>query len=235
MNDDQSIRVNFAKPMALFPLDSVVLLPQQVLPLHIFEPRYRQMIERALDSSGQIATAVFARRDWKNDYHGRPPVRPAVCIGQIVQHDSLPDGRFNILLQGVCRARIAKELPADEHRLYRTVMLDPVGSDEESTPELEAARRWVADSLAKGPLSRMTVAEQVLEYVQNDDVPSTAVLELISFALITEPRARYRLLAEADLDRRVQLVRHALDHLSALILSAQSQRAEDWPKGMSWN
>ena len=63
MPDEVSIRVNFNKPIPLFPLDSVVLLPQQVMPLHIFEPRYRQMVDEALDSVGQIAMAVIDKGD----------------------------------------------------------------------------------------------------------------------------------------------------------------------------
>ena len=117
MSEDNTVQVNFGKPIPLFPLDSAVLLPQQVLPLHIFEPRYRQMVERALDGAGQIAMAVFEGESWKQQYHGRPALRPAVCIGQIVQHERLPDGRYNIILQGVCRARISKESARDGERL----------------------------------------------------------------------------------------------------------------------
>ena len=57
------------------------LLPQQVIPLRIFEPRYKQMVEDVLDGTGQFAIAVFSGRRWKQEYHGKPPIRPAVCIG----------------------------------------------------------------------------------------------------------------------------------------------------------
>src|SRR5580765_1551354 len=114
MSEETTISVNFGKPMPIFPLNSVVLLPHGVLPLHVFEDRYRQMVGDALDGSGQIAMAVFEGADWKQEYHCRPPVRPAVCVGQIIQHHKLPDGRYNIALQGICRARILQELPADD-------------------------------------------------------------------------------------------------------------------------
>ena len=102
------VQVNFGRPMPLFPLPDTVLLPHAVLPLHIFEPRYRQMVEDVLDASGQIAMATFNDKDWKSHYHGTPPLRPAVCVGQIVQHEAMDDGRHNILLHGVCRARITR-------------------------------------------------------------------------------------------------------------------------------
>jgi hypothetical protein len=60
MAEEMSIRVNFSRPLPLFPLPQVVMLPQQITPLHIFEPRYRQMVDRALDGAGQIAMAKYA-------------------------------------------------------------------------------------------------------------------------------------------------------------------------------
>lgn len=237
-DEQQTIRVNFSKPVALFPLDSAVLLPQQVIPLHIFEPRYRQMVEHALDSSGQIAIGVFEGDRWKEEYHGRPPIKPAVCLGQIAQHERLPDGRFNLLVQGVCRARIVEELPPEEDVLYRRVLLDPVGqADEESLMDasLEGVRLWVTEALASGPLSRLTVADQVLQYAEDEDVPTTAVLELVSFALLTEPRIRYRLLAEGEVHERAHIVQTALLDLEHLIRLAIAQHPERWPKGLSWN
>src|SRR5262245_50474069 len=108
------IRVNFSKPMPLFPLPDAVLLPHAVQPLHIFEPRYRKLIEDVLDHAGQMAMATFRGENWKLDYHGTPPLRPAVCVGQIVHHDALSDGGHNILLHGVCRAKIDRIIEPNE-------------------------------------------------------------------------------------------------------------------------
>lgn len=233
MSDGQSISVNFSREMPLFPLDAVVLLPQQVLPLHIFEERYRQMIGRCLDGSGQLAVAVV--REGAEDLPGNPPVRPAVCVAQIVQHESLPDGRYNVLLQGVCRAKINKELLPNTDRLYRAAYLEPVGEPNPDSDHLFALREWIESELSQGPLKHMAVAEHVVEYVRNEDVPNSAVLELVSFALLTDPGLRYRLLAEGDLDRRALIVRAELQDLAKLISLAELQRSEDWPKGCSWN
>ncbi|MEQ8769554.1 MAG: LON peptidase substrate-binding domain-containing protein [Phycisphaerales bacterium] len=239
MDEETTIRVNFGKPIPLFPLDSVVLLPQQVMPLHIFEPRYRQMVDEALDGAGQIAMAVFAGERWKQEYHGNPPVRPAVCVGQIVQHERMPDGRYNILLQGVCRAKIVSEDLPEETRPYRQAILEPLGSNDAVAPEtgyaIDQMRQWIEGELAEGELKELTVADQMLEYVRNEDVPTTALIELISFALVTEPAARYRLLSEPELSRRVDFVRDALEDLEAMIRQAKAQHPEQWPKGLSWN
>ena len=105
---------DFAHPVALFPLASTALMPNAVQPLHVFEPRYRRMVIDAvgdaadgLDSAAPIAMATFHGDDWRDDYGGTPPLRPTVCVGRIVRHVPLPDGRHDIVLLGACRARIA--------------------------------------------------------------------------------------------------------------------------------
>lgn len=234
-SEESTIRVNFGKPMAIFPLDSVSLLPQQVLPLHIFEPRYRLMVEHALDGAGQFAMAVFKGGAWKQEYHGRPPVMPAVCIGQIAQHEKLPDGRFNVLLQGVCRARIVRELPPDEDRLYRAAYLEPVDAGPHEDEDLAESREYLEEALGQGPLSQLAAARTVLEYVQNESVPTSALLELVSFTMLAGKTLRYRLLAEGNIHRRAGIIKNELETLSSLLRRAADQHPEEWPKGMSWN
>lgn len=232
---DTAVQVNFGKPMPLFPLDSVTLLPQQVLPLHIFEPRYREMVARALDGAGQIAMAIFEGDRWKQEYHGRPPVRPAVCVGHICHHEALEDGRYNLWLQGVCRARIVREMPPSDDRLYREAMLAPVGLDEIAADELQEVREHLDRALSDGPLAKMKASAPILEYIHKEEVPTTALLELVSFTMLSDQQLRYRLLAEGDVHIRARLIESELDRLEDLIRRAAAQRPEDWPKGCSWN
>jgi len=235
MSDQTSISVNFGKAMPLFPLDSVTLLPQQVLPLHIFEPRYRQLIGDVLDGSGQLAMGMFKGDRWKQEYHGRPPVRPSVCIGQIVQHEKLDDGRYNVLIQGVCRARIEEELPAREGVLYREVMLSPVGVGEMDESLLAGTRDRLEHMLTEGPLTRLSAASAVAEYARDEELPTTALLELVSFTMVGDAELKYRLLAEGDAAERARLVESELGHLESLLRRADAQRPDLWPKGTSWN
>ncbi|MEN0019397.1 MAG: LON peptidase substrate-binding domain-containing protein [Planctomycetota bacterium] len=237
MSEEVSIQVNFGKPIPIFPLDSVSLLPQQVLPLHIFEPRYRQMVEAALDGSGQIAMATYAEEAAETPPLSQPPVRPAVCVGQIVQHEKLPDGRFNLLLQGVCRATILSESEPDEQRLFREAMLEPAMDPdaEEAAEAMDNLRRWIEHNLETGPLAHLAAAESLLPYLRNEDVPSNAVLELIAFALTTEGNIRYELLAESSAMARVAILRRDLDRLASTIARAELQAKVKWPKGCSWN
>lgn len=235
MSAEESIRVNFSRPIPLFPLAGVTLLPQQVLPLHIFEPRYRQMVSRSLDAAGQIAMASFRSDAFRDESPTPPPLRPAVCIGQIIQHEQLADGRFNMLLQGVCRARIVDESPHDPERLYREAHLEPIGSQDSDNPALEAIRTRIGEQLTSGSLAELDSAQRILEFVDNDDVPTGALLELLSFTLIDDDETRYRLLEEGEPAGRAEILRKQLDHLESLLRAAARQRDVEWPKGCSWN
>ena len=232
---EASVRVNFSKPIPLFPLDRGHLLPQQIVPLHIFEPRYRQMITHALDGAGQIAMAMFDSRDWKKDYHGRPELRDAVCIGQIGQHERLPDGRFNVILQGICRARIVEESPGSSERLYRQALLQPIGFDEADPEELTLIRSRLSSSLSSAPLDKLNVSKPILDCARDSHIPTTALLELLGFTIINNNELRYKLLAEGDAILRAEMIFSELSQLSRLIHQADRQRPQDWPKGCSWN
>ena len=80
----------------IFPLSNVVLFPQIHCPLHIFEPRYRQMTQAALDGDRRIGM-VAVRPDAVSEIRGDPPVFHVGCVGTIVEHQQLDDGRFNLL------------------------------------------------------------------------------------------------------------------------------------------
>src|SRR5256714_7050907 len=89
----------------LFPLPNVVLFPRAILPLHIFEERYKAMTADVLRGDRLIAIALL-HPGWEKDYYSAPKVDPVVCVGEILSHERLPDGKYNFLLQGQTRARI---------------------------------------------------------------------------------------------------------------------------------
>ena len=242
MSDENEIRINFGRPVPLFPLGAVTLMPHAVLPLHIFEPRYRQMVSDALDASGQIAMAVFAGEAWREEYQGRPALRPAVCLGQIMEHEKLPDGRFNLRMHGVCRARILQELPAAETLLYRQAILEPVGIEGQDESTLTPFRERLLENLARGPLKDLSEAKGVSKYLKDERLPTTAVMELISCVLLrdsnfdTYANLHYDLLAEGDALRRSEMIERALGGLAVLIARARPQvKPPDAVKGCSWN
>jgi Lon protease-like protein len=109
----------------IFPLPSVVLFPNVPLPLHIFEPRYRQMIGEALEGD-RIIGMVLLRPGYESDYDGTPAVYPTGCSGLITDVDRLDDGRYNLVLRGLDKFSIQREeLPA-VGRLYRNAVVTPI-------------------------------------------------------------------------------------------------------------
>lgn len=235
MDAEHAVRVNFGRPVPVFPLASAALVPQQVVPLHIFEDRYVRMMRDVLDGAGQIAMAVFAGENWKQEYAGRPAIRRAVCVGQIMQHEALPGGRFDVLLQGVCRARVRRELPDDGTLPYRLAILEPIEGPEPDESELRPVRDWVAGELRSGDLSEFASAEDLLEYVNDERIQTSTLLELISFTLLSDHELRYRLLDEGSAVERSKIVRAALEKTAKMLRLARHQHPEQWPKGMSWN
>jgi Lon protease-like protein len=231
----EAIRVNFGRPMPVLPLPEAVLLPHEIQPLHIREPRYRQMISDCLSGDGQMAVATFEDCLSCFDDDDEPTLRPAVCVGQIVQHSDVTQNRQEILLQGICRARIVHVLEATNGRGYRMAKLAPLEPLDQSPPPMVKIREQLRQMLIGPRLRRLRSAETVMKWFDRDDVSTHALLELIGFALLPSCEVKYRLLAEASPIRRARLIKHELANLDQLVEQADHQPFKNWPKGMSWN
>jgi len=122
--------------LPVFPLPNVVFFPKTYLPLHIFEPRYRRMVGDAT-MGGQCIAMALLKEGWESDYYGNPAIYPALCIGRIVSVQPLPDGRSNILLQGLERCEIAEEHFEKSYR-EATIRVTPLRSDEGLTKDVRS-------------------------------------------------------------------------------------------------
>ena len=230
---------SFGRPIAIFPLPAVALLPHLMQRLHIFEPRYRQMVEHVVAAGGgkqektdPIAMAVL---DPTASEPGQTQIRDTVCVGRVVEVHRYPDGRFNLSLHGVCRAQIEElDQPAGD-RLYLRGWLRPIDSDLNELPPMPEVRRTVSGLLRNPRLRRLRDSALVREIVSRDDVPTTVALDLIGFQVLQDESIRYHLLSEPDCRLRAERVTRELQSLDQLISMVDRQRAEDWPKGLSWN
>ena len=106
--------------LPIFPLPNVVLFPGVFLPLHIFEPRYKEMVTDAL-AGDRIIGMVLLRPGWEADYEGRPPIYPVGCAGLVTFSEQHADGRYNIVLRGLEKFRVEGE---DHSRSYRTARVE---------------------------------------------------------------------------------------------------------------
>lgn len=143
----------------VFPLPNVVLLPRIALPLHIFEPRYRQMVRDTVEKPPQLIGMALLRGNWQEQYEGNPEIFSVGCAGEVSRVVPLPDGRFNILVQGVREYRIKEEIFDKSYRQavveWRTPAKEPLPSAqrqelgrlvERYLQNNEAVRKFLADT-----------------------------------------------------------------------------------------
>jgi len=116
----------------LFPLPTTVFYPNTSLPLHIFEPRYRNMVEDALNGKGEIGM-ILLKPDWESDYQGTPEIMTTGCVGKIERHSKLPEGKYNILLSGLYRFRILNEIGGKVYRQAEVEFLKDLNDQDLTT------------------------------------------------------------------------------------------------------
>jgi Lon protease-like protein len=211
----------------IFPLPEVVFFPETVLPLHVFEPRYRQMVADCLAADGWMAV-VMLRAGWEKDYQGRPPVETIAGVGEIIQAEMLADGRYNVLLHGRSRIRILAEESPDG-RLYRVVRAERL---EEAGPkaddrtfgarlqELRAAHARLLIALGQSHpdvVGRLTVAGAT---------PGAAIDRIVS-AVVPDAEVRQRLLEAVDVSDRLDLAVGALSELLTMVAGREGEEEDD--------
>src|SRR5262245_24333443 len=200
MTEEQVSLKHFRGTARLFPLPNLVLFPSVIQPLHIFEPRYRQMMADALDDDRLLAL-VLLRPGWEEDYHLRPPIHAVACLGAIANEECLPDGRYNLLLHGLRRIRIIEELPAE--KLYRCARVELLQDVAPAAGQEDALRQELAlrvPSWFAGHGAAMQQAEQLLEA----GLPLSALCDIFSFALPLPMEVKQELLEELDVTRRAR-------------------------------
>jgi Lon protease-like protein len=186
--------------LPVFPLPGVFLFPGCVMPLHIFEPRYRQMVSDLLDRHGRLVMGTIVEGQCTTSAaDGVPRIHEVAGLGEIGRHEELADGRFLIWLIGLGRVRV-HEIPSD--RLYRQVRVEPL-EEWDVPPEAE---RGVRARVQAALLSR---CDEFLNLPQG--VPLTHLVDLLLQRLQLPSNRMQELFAETDVQRRAEgaLAEHA--------------------------
>jgi Lon protease-like protein len=152
--------------LPLFPLPDTVLFPGMPLPLHIFEPRYRKMVEDALATHRSIGMSLL-KPGWEEDYEGRPPIYPIGCSGTITQHERLEDGRSNIVLRARSRFRVVEEHEGEPYRLATVETLQDDPGDPDALDRLRSQVLAAIARAADGPKSLVLQGELPHELLVN--------------------------------------------------------------------
>ena len=215
----------FSGVARLFPLPGLVAFPHTVQQLHIFESRYRAMTADALAGDGLIALALL-EPGWEADVAGRPPLLPVACLGKIIAHHQLSDGRYNLLLLGVRRVRLLEEVePPTTFRRARVELLDEMPGDLSESEDADFRRRLSAAMKAR--LSEGPAAEQIGELLDRDP-PLSVLTDLASYTLgVSEPVKR-KLLADPCAATRAS---HLLDVVEAEDFDPQGDTLPTPPTG----
>ncbi|MGD9644775.1 MAG: LON peptidase substrate-binding domain-containing protein [Pirellulales bacterium] len=211
----------FAGQTRLFPLPNLVLFPHVLQPLHIFEPRYRLMLEDALAADRLIAMALLAP-GWEAQYDQRPALHPVACLGRVATYHRLADGRYNLLLQGLKRVTLVKELPPTKPFREAEVQVREDVYPLEATSQRPRLQRDLMQAF-KHALPRLPEGIDQLEHLLRADVSLGMLTDLAAYTLELPLDVKQRLLAEANVDCRARLL---LDELRAMV-AAPADRAAD--------
>lgn len=204
--------------LPVFPLPQAVLFPRALLPLHIFEPRYRAMLAHCLATHRGIVIAQLAK-DGDVDAEGRPRFASVAGLGLIVQHRPLADGRANIVLHGKARVALEERASDEPFRRVRATLLPDVGVDvlESDRAALVAIASAFATELHK---------HTDFEFDFPPNAPPDAVADLCAQHLLFDADVRQAVLEERDVAARVRRVitalavqRQALGHQGGSVLN----------------
>ncbi len=201
----------------LFPLPNLVFFPHVMQPLHIFEPRYRQMTSDALADDRLIAL-VLPRPGWEKEYADRPAIHSVACIGRIMAQQQLDDGRYNILLRGITRIRIVEEKPTSKlYRIGRCRVLQ-----ERPITDEALAQQWRETLIEKSPswfAAQSEVMEQMGKLLKSDLGLGT-LCDIIAFALSLSADVKQNLLEELDVETRLTQLCEVLEAVKVVNESA---------------
>jgi Lon protease-like protein len=204
--------------LSIFPLPQVALFPGAVLPLHVFEPRYREMVRAALAGRRLLAVARL-KPGFESDYEGRPPVFEVCGVGVIESCSERVDGRFDLTLRGLSRIRIAHELPPT--RAFRQVRAELL-PDQAAAPGLVAAWQTKLAALWGTLAPHLPEPARDLRALTRGADDAGAYSDRLAAALVADPEASQELLEETDPAERLRLLTARVQELVDALSPASS-------------
>lgn len=198
--------------LPIFPLPGMTFFPDTLLPLHVFEPRYRALARFCIDRDWPMAV-VGIRAGHEAEHLGRPPVEAVCGVGELLHHEALPDGRFHVLLRGLERVRIREELRSET--AFRVVRAEPMP---DAWPEdrralearVETLRQCLAALAQHAPALR-----PLLQRPDEADSSAAALTHQIAAAVVGDVAQRQALLECVAVEDRVEWL---LSHISRLLI-----------------
>ena len=195
--------------LPIFPLPDVTFFPHTFLPLHVFESRYRAMVQDTLARDRRIAV-VRLRPGYEARYEGKPAVFSVAGAGEIVNCERLASGRFNMLVRGQWRVRIDAEIPSDTlYRVVRARRLEDAPAAEDVTALVTRIR-----ASCKHLLEALDRPVDVLESALGADQAPGTIADRVAAAFLPDPSLRQSLLETLDVGQRLRRVAQGLDDVA---------------------
>jgi uncharacterized protein len=199
----------FSGQARMFPLPNLVMFPHVMQALHIFEPRYRALFEEAIEDDRLIALGSLAP-GWEGDYEGRPPLRPTACLCRIATHQRTEEGTYNVLVLGVRRLRLLRELPPK--KLFRVVESEIIDDFEpaDAGPGAAAALQQRLLTAFKQAMPRIPNAYEQLDQLLGSQITLGMLADIVAYTIDLDLETKVKLLAECDVFRRTLLLLEAI-------------------------
>ncbi len=212
----------------VFPLPNVTFFPRTLLPLHVFEPRYRKMISACLAGDRMLGVALL-REGWQKDYFGRPPIHRTFGVGKIIDHEELNDGCFNIMVEGLWRVRLINEFEGTDFRAGHVAVLQD-GPIDQIHDDIALVHRDLIDDCDK--LSELLPEyQETLRNVWGVHPHPCVAGDMLAASIVIDSYDRQSILEEPDPLRRMQLVaiqiKNILYQLSGDMAEAEQEILEE--------
>jgi Lon protease-like protein len=194
----------------IFPLPDTVFFPHTLLPLHIFEPRYKALISDAL-AGDKMLGIVQLRPGWHDDYFGTPPIYKMLGVGKIVEVDKFDDGRYDIVLSGMYRTQVRQEISGEHYRRAEVEVIDdlvPPGKKQE-VEDVHTILLRIYEKLSDALPEGLSILPGVDIYTLSPGM----LVDVMTSLLVDDSYERQSLLAEPDVSRRQQLLRVQIRNL----------------------
>lgn len=218
----------FSGQARIFPLPNLVMFPHVMQAIHIYEPRYRAMFEEAIETDRLVAMGVLAA-GWEQHYEGRPKLRSTACLCRIATHQRTADGTYNVLLLGVRRLRLMRELPPK--KIFRVVESEIIedffsangpegagaaGSFPSGDVSVSSIFKLQQKLLAafKRAMPKLPNAYEQLDELLGAQITLGMLSDIVAYTIDFDFEWKMRLLAECNVVRRAHMLLEAIEQRS---------------------
>lgn len=211
---------NFSGIIPLFPLSTVVFFPNTLLPLHIFETRYKYMINEVMKSEKIVGMALL-KPGWEASYYGNPDVFDVAGMGRIVSSESFEDGRINIVLYGLKRVRILEIMKDMPYRLARVEIVENKHSASD-----EIYRGKIEELIKKWNFALTNEKQKAHRVNINTRLPLDSLTDALATLVFSNVFEKQLLLEEPSVEKRAEVIIRELQTRLEIISVTSKKRNE---------